>query len=702
MRFVLLTRSDFILLCVVATSILFNGIMLYPELSIPVPSLNDDAFHFLLTQWASEAINKGENPFDHWISELELGFPQFFYYQHLPHLSVVFFHRLLLKQVDLLTLFNLIRYLLLVGFPITVFWSMKRMGFSTTAGAIGAAFSSFLSSHYGYGLEAGSFIWRGFGMYTQLWAMHLSFISLACLYRLFVEGKGYRASMIASSMLILSHLIYSYMIAIAGIVLFFYGLNQRNFRPRVIRLLMVGVSTAFITSYFWFPFLMEHSYLGASPYLQKWKYDSFGATDILKRLINGDLLDHGRFPILTILMALGILSTLITRSKLLRVTLLLFVVWLLLFFGRHTWGGLTNLLPMHEGLLFHRFIGGVHLASILLIGIGGEWLWQQLSFLQRGWRPIAIGVILMLLVVVVMKERKEFYALNKQWMERTIKALMSDQDAQAILSALKELPPGSGRVYAGLRANWGRQLKIGDLHFYDLLTFHRIEAVSPPYQSLSLSSNLIWHFNDRNLAHYDLFNVRYVVAPRGLVMPGFLHPIKETSKYILYQCETSGYVRFASVSRVVNINSQHDLLISNRDWMLSEEPAEGKFLIIKYPKGRGKETESFLTSDSQASGKIEEKWISPGRIDLKVESPQKSVIVIKMTYHPNWRVMVDHQRVQTFMVSPSFIGFEVPAGQHIVRVEYRSPVYKTILLVLSSCVIAGIIIFRRPLARFQI
>ena len=37
-------------------------------------------------------------------------------------------------------------------------------------------------------------------------------------------------------------------------------------------------------------------------------------------------------------------------------------VWLVLFFGRHTWGGLTDFLPMHERLHFHRFIGGVHLA----------------------------------------------------------------------------------------------------------------------------------------------------------------------------------------------------------------------------------------------------------------------------------------------------------------------------------------------------
>ncbi|MGH7411946.1 MAG: hypothetical protein ACREJ6_12925, partial [Candidatus Methylomirabilis sp.] len=93
----------------------FNAKGLLPELLERVPNLNDDMFHYLLVQRASAALEDGENPFDHWMPEIELGFPQFFYYQHLPHLTVVLLHRVFLKQVDLFTLFNLIRYLLLLG-----------------------------------------------------------------------------------------------------------------------------------------------------------------------------------------------------------------------------------------------------------------------------------------------------------------------------------------------------------------------------------------------------------------------------------------------------------------------------------------------------------------------------------------------------------------------------------------------------------
>src|SRR5206468_12997386 len=128
--------ADLVLL--VLGPVAFNAVELWPELSIAIPSLNDNAHHFLYVQRATEAVASGQNPFDHWAPEVELGFPHFVYYQHLPHLAVVLVHHLLLKQVDLLTLFNLIRYLLLLGFPLTVFWFMRQLGFSPLAGAVSA------------------------------------------------------------------------------------------------------------------------------------------------------------------------------------------------------------------------------------------------------------------------------------------------------------------------------------------------------------------------------------------------------------------------------------------------------------------------------------------------------------------------------------------------------------------------------------
>ena len=686
-----------VLLLLVLIPSVFNAIVLLPEVSIPIPSLNDDAFHLVLIQRGSEALANGENVFDHWTPELDIGFPQFLYYQHLPHLAVILLHHLLLKRVDLLTLFNMIRYILLVCFPITVFWSARRMGFSTVAGAIAASFSTLLSSQYGYGLEFGNYIWRSWGLYTQLWAVHLSFLTIACLYYLLEQGKGYVAAITACVLLVLSHLVYSYMVAIAAIVLFLFELDRKNIRQRLGRYVTVAALVVVITSYFWVPFLIYKDYMGVSPYEPTWKYNSFGAIDILTRLANGDLLDYNRYPVLTILLALGVASAIITRTRPARLALVLFVVWLLLFFGRHTWGRLADLLPMSERLHFHRIIGGVHIAAILLIGLGGEWVWRQLAPLRQRWRSVVIGVVILGLMIPALWEREGYYSLNKQWMERTRQALDADQDASTILSTLAKLPPG--RAYAGRRDNWGKEQRIGDLHFFDLLTFHRIVAITP-YESFSLNADLIWHIDDQNPAYYNLFNVRYVVASSNRTMPSFLHPIKATPRYTLYEAETDGYADFITVNQTKKVSSQLSLFNVNRNWMTNKNLEEGKFIRYDYP-ARSDGSEEFTARDYSGGGSVSQEKVLPGRMDLRVNCSKAATLVLRMTYHPNWKVTIDGKKVQTFMVSPSFIGFEVPAGNHSVRAEYRSPIYKTILLSFGACTLAVTIWFRRLFSRFD-
>jgi len=44
--------------------------------------------------------------------------------------------------------------------------------------------------------------------------------------------------------------------------------------------------------------------------------------------------------------------------------------------------------------------------------------------------------------------------------------------------------------------------------------------------------------------------VQYVLAPSGVVMAEFLRPIKTAPRYTLYQVETTGYPRFAAVTRL--------------------------------------------------------------------------------------------------------------------------------------------------------
>src|SRR5262249_37452625 len=100
-------------------------------------------------------------------------------------------------------------------------------------------------------------------------------------------------------------------------------------------------------------------------------------------------------------------------------------------------------------------------------------------------------------------------------------------------------------------------------------------------------------------------------------------------------------------------------------------------------------------------GKIEETRILPGRFDLRVDCPAPSTLMLKETYHPNWRGTVAGRPGRPLMVSPSFIGLDLSAGAHEIRVEYRSPVYKTVLLLLGACVLVATLVFRRWFDRLE-
>ena len=69
--------------------------------------------------------------------------------------------------------------------------------------------------------------------------------------------------------------------------------------------------------------------------------------------------------------------------------------------------------------------------------------------------------------------------------------------------------------------------------------------------------------------------------------------------------------------------------------------------------------------------------------------PERSALVLKTTFHPNWHVTVDGAETQTFMASPSLIGLVLEPGQHFVSAEYRSTPVKAPLLGLGVLLIAA-------------
>lgn len=677
------------LILIVAVPIVFNAVALAPELTA-VPSVNDDAAHWAFVQRADDAISRGENPVDFWFPGLELGFPQFAYYQHLPHLAVVAIHRAL-PGSDLLATFNAVRYLLLVTFPLTVFVSLRVLGLGTSAAAIAAAAASLLSSGSRLGFDYDSYIWRGYGVFTQIFAMHLSLLVLALTHRVLATGRGYAATIAAFAALVLTHILYAYMLALTAGILVLAGLRPQVITVRTVRLAAVGTATAVITAYMSLPAVQTAYYLNDSPFLERYKYDSFGAGPILGWLVTGQLLDAGRPPVLTVLLAIGIAVAVLTRRRLPLLAVAIFVFWLVLYFGRPTLGGLVDLFPLHESLFFHRFIGGVHIAAIILIGVGGGWLWERLGPTGHPGRLVLAAVAAGLLFVPLLLERKAYYDDNAAWLDRTVTAIAADADAQAVLATLGTLPPG--RTYAGMPRQWGDQLDFGlpfrSVKLRDLLPYTGLASFGPAYQGPSLNSDLAWYFDERSAAHYAVFGIDTVIAPATIALPSFLVPLRATPLYVLYAAP-GRIARYAGVTERVAVATQRELFERMRAWLIGPGPAAGT--VVRFDYHRPAEPAAApVTTPGCPSGTVDVVSTEPSRITLDISCPTVAGFVFAVTYHPNWHVTVDGTELATFMAAPSEVGVTIPAGAHRVIAEYRSTPVKGPLLAVGGVVLLAVI-----------
>src|SRR5207237_8444739 len=89
-------------------------------------------------------------------------------------------------------------------------------------------------------------------------------------------------------------------------------------------------------SYFLIPYVLNHAELNRSVAEPLFKYDSYGHGRVLKMLVTGQLLDAGRWPVLTVLLAVGIVVAARRRATWDRALLALLDTWLLLFVCRRT------------------------------------------------------------------------------------------------------------------------------------------------------------------------------------------------------------------------------------------------------------------------------------------------------------------------------------------------------------------------------
>ena len=686
-------------LALVAIAVGFNLYVLRAEI-LPVLYLNDSSVHLSMVRWAVARMQEGHLPFDGWYPYLGLGSSLFHHYQSLPHILT----GTLGLAVGADRAYAGTLYVLLATWPISVYLGARWLGWERWAAAAAALVSPLVLSTPGYGYEHGSYTWRGLGVWSQEWAMWLLPLALGLSWRAVSRSTPtrYAVAALVVGLTAACHFLTGYFafLAIGVSVL----IRPSELWKRIGRAALVGFGALLIISWVVIPLLLDSRWTSQSRYLKgTFWFDSFGARKVLAWLFTGQLFDGTRaIPVISVLVAVGagVCIARFRHDERARALLGLLALSLLLFFGRPTLGPLLKLLPGSDDLLLHRYIMGVHLAGILLAGVGGAWLGLVAV---RGARRVApriapavrtAGIALACFVVLApaVGERWGFDQTGGTWIryQRTIDAT----DGAVIRSLVQEAHAnGPGRIYAGSFGGWGESYRLWEVPVYAALLAYGADGVGFVLRTTSLSSDFEAMFDDANPSQYDLFDVRYLILPasRQPSVPATLLDTRNGNA--LWEVQTSGYLQVVDAVPPPIVADRGNLSRRAESFLTSTQLAAGQFPTIAFA-GEPAAPPTFIGGEAPpgpaGSVEFEDDRLADGLVTAQIVANRPAMVILKSSFDPRWEVVVDGVPLAPQMAAPSFVAREVPAGLHSIVFRYQPFPRYDLLFAIGLLTFAGL------------
>ena len=232
-------------------------------------------------------LRSGHLPQTSWFPYLGLGSPQFLHYQSLP--STITGAVGIAVGPD--RAFSWSLYLLLSLWPVSVYW-----------GATGAALGALDRGHgggrcprsssrrSGVGFETKAYVWVGFGVWTQLWAMWTLPLAWGFCWQAVSEGRRYGAAVLFTSLTVMLHFETGYLAVLPLFLL--PWLTPSAWRARVVRAPVVLAGTLAATAWVTVPVLVSARWASVNEVLRGTPLENgYGARRVLGWLVTGGLLD---------------------------------------------------------------------------------------------------------------------------------------------------------------------------------------------------------------------------------------------------------------------------------------------------------------------------------------------------------------------------------------------------------------------------
>ena len=216
----------------------------------------------------------------------------------------------------------------------------------------------------------GSYVWRGNGLWAQLWAMVLMPIALPLALRWLRSGRGLLVAALPLGAVLALHYTTAYLALI--VIAIWTLLVLADVGRHAIRALLLFAVSGCLFAFSTIPAFLDRNWANYAPAGSTTAFfRSLGARTILSNLVHGRVYDAGRLPVITVLVAMGLGLSVVRwrRDVRLRALAIGWLASVLLYFGPATFGAIYNVIPGHDVLLFHRFIAGVHLFGLLLAAV---------------------------------------------------------------------------------------------------------------------------------------------------------------------------------------------------------------------------------------------------------------------------------------------------------------------------------------------
>jgi len=650
-----------------------------------VPYLDDSSVHQQMVRFALSRYQGGHLPLTSWFPYLGLGSPQFLHYQSLP--------AMLTGALGYLTgadaAFRITLYLLLALWPVPVYLSARVFGLGRPAAVLAAAAAPFLMSAAGVGYEPKAYVWIGYGVWAQLWASWALPLAWAWTWRAMSSRRALLPAAGFVALTVALHFETGYLALIA--VALFPFLVPGELVPRLGRAAVVAAGGLLLSAWVTVPLLVEGRWAATNEVLANTPLvNGYGAKQVLAWLVHGQLYDAGRFPVVSILMAVGLVRCLRRWHTDLtgRPLVAAWTMSLLLSFGRTTFGSLTVLLPGSTDIFMRRFMMGMQLAGLYLAGLGGlalvggaravvtRWWPAAAARLGGARHPLAVAgaaaVVGVAALAPAWSQIGTFATANAQAVALQ-RAADRTQGAEVDRLVAYVERDGGGRVYAGMPSNWGSEFTVGAVPVFKYLESLDVDEVGYTLRTASLMTDPEYFFDEAVAGDYPLFAVHYMILPAGHPPPVAARLALAAGPYRLWVLPGRGYVRVVDTVGVLSADRTNVGLMSV-PYLRSDLPGDGRYLAVAY----GGAPPAPLTAHSVAATagvagtvRSERDQLPDGRVTATVVVRREAAVVLSASFDPGWTVLVDGHATPTEMLAPALPAVRVGPGVHVITFAYR-------------------------------